>query len=199
LKFDWTIFYTILDNAIVRRPYQFNGQDSMVYEGVRSRVQALQNVAQATVWGVQAGIEYEVVKKLVGVVRLNYIDGRETDDTQNKQVKLRHAPPFHGSVAVKFDNKTFLAELNTQFNGAISAGNLAPSEQAKPFIYATDANGQPYSPGWYTINFKASYKASENVQVSMGLENITDRRYRPYSSGKATPGINFVFSVKEGI
>lgn len=199
LKFDLTVFYTLLDNAIVRRPFSFNGSDSIRYESVQSRVQALQNVANATVWGVQAGADFMVAKNLRTVIRANYIDGRETDDDKNEQVRLRHAPPFFGSAAVKYERAIFSLELNSQFNGGISASDLAPSEQSKPFIYATDNEGRPYSPGWHTLNFKATYQALPQVQVAAGIENITDRRYRPYSSGIVAPGRNFIISVRAGL
>ncbi len=198
-RFDVTLFYTILNDAIVRRPFTFNGKDSIMYEGVRSRVQALQNVAQATVWGVQAGFQYDFAKNLSWIVRGNYIDGRETDDNNNRQVRLRHAPPFYGNSSIRYASGDIALEVNGQFNGEISAANLAPSEQSKPFIYAQDVMGRPYSPGWYTINYKSTYKATKHVQVSFGIENVTNRRYRPYASGIVAAGRNFIFSLKAGL
>ena len=32
--------------------------------------------------------------------------------------------------------------------------------------------------------------------VTAGLENITDQRYRPYSSGLVAPGRNFIVGVR---
>ncbi len=63
-------------------------------------------------------------------------------------------------------------------------------------MYAIDADGNPYSPGWYTLNFKAMYHLNELLSVTAGLENITDQRYRPYSSGLVAPGRNFILSLK---
>ena len=57
LKVDVTGYYTILQNAMVRRNFQLNGLDSIVYDGSLSQVQAIQNAASATVYGVQAGFE----------------------------------------------------------------------------------------------------------------------------------------------
>jgi hemoglobin/transferrin/lactoferrin receptor protein len=199
LRFDATVFYTILDNAIVRRPFSFNGQDSIFYEGVRSRVQALQNVAEANAWGLQAGLEYFFTKQFSWLLRANYIDGQETDDTQNKKVKLRHAPPFYGNTSVKYNTTKVGVELYVLYNGEISAKNLAPSEQAKPFIYAKDENGKPYSPSWYTLNIKGNVKLNKQVQLGAGLENIINRQYRPYSSGIVAPGMNFIVSLRAGL
>ena len=73
---------------------------------------------------------------------------------------------------------------------------MAPTEQDKPDIYARDDNGDPYSPAWYTVNLKLSYQVAKQWQLGMGWENITNRRYRPYSSGIVAAGSNFIFSAR---
>ncbi|TDH26066.1 TonB-dependent receptor [Segetibacter sp. 3557_3] len=199
LTYDLTVFHTILDNAIVRRPFTFNGEDTIIYEGVRSRVQALQNVARAKVWGVQAGYNWKFAKHFSWETRANYIDGRETDDTQNKDVQLRHAPPFYGRLAIAYEREKLMIELSYNFNGSVAAANLAPSEQSKPFIYATNAAGKPYSPSWYTLNLKSVYRFSKHLTATAGFENLTNQRYRVYSSGIVSPGTNFIVSLRAGI
>jgi hemoglobin/transferrin/lactoferrin receptor protein len=84
------------------------------------------------------------------------------------------------------------------FSGEKSFENLPEEEKAKTEIYAVDPDGNPYSPGWYTLNFKAAYQLTTNITVNAGLENLTDQRYRPYSSGIVSPGRNFIISVKAG-
>ena len=91
-RFDVTAFYTYLDNAIIRRPSTFNGRDSIIYEGINSRVQSLQNAAYANVWGIQAGYEWFFVKHWSWALRANWINGKETDETRDEQASLRHAP-----------------------------------------------------------------------------------------------------------
>ncbi|MDO8898250.1 MAG: TonB-dependent receptor, partial [Bacteroidales bacterium] len=59
LKFDFSAFYTLLTDAMVRRTFQLNGADSMMYNGEMSRVLAIQNAARADVYGVQAGLEFK--------------------------------------------------------------------------------------------------------------------------------------------
>ena len=74
--------------------------------------------------------------------------------------------------------------------------DLPDSEISKEYIYAKDANGNPFSPSWITLNIKTSYRFTENLLLSSGLENLTDLRYRPYSSGIVSAGRNFVISLK---
>ena len=195
-RLELNAFYTVLNDAIVRRPTTFNGQDSIDFDGVKSRVEALQNVAKATVWGFQGSAEYYFTGQLSVQTHANWIGGKETDDTKNEQVALRHAPPFYGSTLLKYRHKNLYVEASAYYNSKIKNEDLAPSEQAKTDIYAKDANGKPYSPAWYTLNFKTSYQLTKNLLITAGWENVTNQRYRPYSSGIVAAGSNLIIGLR---
>ena len=199
LRLELNGFHTILNNAIVRRFSTLNGQDSILFDGVLSQVESLQNVAKATVSGIQAGVEYFFNPKFSVYSTANFIKGKETDEEVDEQVALRHAPPFYGTTALRFKHKQFFAEASWVYNGQIKNKDLAPSEQSKTYMYAEDANGLPFSPGWYTINLKTSYRVTANLSLTAGWENITNQRYRPYSSGIVAAGSNFIFSVRANL
>jgi hemoglobin/transferrin/lactoferrin receptor protein len=196
LRLELNGFHTILNNAIVRRPATFNGEDSILFNGVLSRVEALQNTAKATVWGVQASAEVFFAKHFSLQTHANWITGKETDDVNNVQVPLRHAPPFYGSTALRYRIRKISVEASAVYNSEVSNEDLAPSEKSKTDIYAKDSNGNPYSPGWYTINLKASCQVIKNLMLTAGWENITGQRYRAYSSGIVAAGSNFIFSMR---
>jgi hemoglobin/transferrin/lactoferrin receptor protein len=189
-------FYTILSDAIVRRPFTFNGEDSIDFDGLRSGVEALQNVAKATVWGLQASSEIFFTQNLSLQTHANWITGKETDDVKNEQVPLRHAPPFYGSTLLRYRISKLFIEGSSFYNSQVKNSDLSPTEQAKTDIYATDDNGKPYAPGWYTLNLRASYQLTKNILLTTGWENITNQRYRPYSSGIVAAGSNFIVAVR---
>jgi hemoglobin/transferrin/lactoferrin receptor protein len=196
LKVDATTFFTWLDNALTRRPFTYNGADSIVFDGVWSAVEAIQNIAVANVWGVQAGIEFSPNQNFSWTVRANYIKGNETDDKKNEKVPLRHAPPFYASSNIKYTKGKITIIGNMQYNSSISNNNLAPTEKAKTAIYAKDMNGLPYSPAWFIMNIKTAYQINTKCQLNFGWENITNQRYRPYSSGIVAAGSNVVVSAR---
>lgn len=198
LKIDFSAYYTQLENALVRRDYQLNGQDSIIYAGELSQVQAIQNAANANVWGIQAGIEAKLPLNLTFRARLNYQQGEEELD-DGTTAPLRHAPPLFGNIHLIYTINRFEVDFYSDFNGAVSNADLAPSEQEKTYIYAWDDSGLPYSPSWWTLNLKAEYSISNKIMVSGGIENILDVRYRPYSSGISAPGINFIGAVRVSI
>ena len=86
-------------------------------------------------------------------------------------------------------------DLFANFNGSITYNNLAPSERSKAYLYATDADGNPYSPSWFTINAKSNFEITEKINLTASLENITDQRYRVYSSGISSPGRNLILGL----
>jgi hemoglobin/transferrin/lactoferrin receptor protein len=194
-KVDVSAYYTLLDNAMVRRDFKLNGEDSIVYAGEISQVQAIQNAAKAEVYGIQAGIELKL-KSGVGVASdFNWQQGEEELDNGNIS-NSRHAAPWFGISRISYSLPKMQLEVNVQYSGEVSHADLAEEERGKPEIYASDKDGNPYSPSWYSLNFRATKQISQDLSLSAGLENITDQRYRPYSSGIAAAGRNVVLSVK---
>ncbi len=195
LKIDVSAYYTYLDNAMVRRAFQVNGQDSILYNGGMRKVYAIQNAAYATVYGFHAGFELKLPGGFGLSSRYNYQLGNEEMDNGNIS-RSRHASPAFGISRLTYN----FGKLNMQFYAVYSAGvsfdNLNEEERQKKFIYAKDENGNPYCPSWYTLNFKAMYQIHPNLAVSAGLENITDQQYRTYSSGVVAPGRNFILSLR---
>lgn len=197
LDVDFTGFYTLLDHAMVRRPFQVDGQDSIFYNGTMSRVFALQNAAQAHVYGFNTGFKLKLPGDFSVSSRFNYQKGEEEMEDGSTSPS-RHAAPWFGVARLIYSTEKINIQLYSVFSGEVSHKNLNAEERQKPTIYATDENGNPYSPAWYTLNLKTMYQLSSRLTVAAGIENITDQRYRPYSSGLVAPGRNFVFSLIAG-
>ena len=195
VKVDVSTYYTLLDNALVRRDFTLNGASEIVYDGELSQVQAIQNAAKANVYGIQAGVEVKLPTGFRFSTDLNFQKGEEELDNGDKSPS-RHAAPFFGISRVGYANSKVDLELNFQFNDKVAFKDLAEEEKGKKEIYARDRNGNPYSPSWYTLNLKSMYKLTENFTLTAGIENITDQRYRPYSSGIVAPGKNIILAVR---
>ncbi|MCK5033472.1 MAG: TonB-dependent receptor, partial [Calditrichia bacterium] len=193
-RIDITGFYTFLDNAMIKQSFIFNGLDSIKYDGTLSKVKAIQNSAKAYVYGLQAGIELKLPGHFSFLTRLNYQKGKEERDNGDT-FPLRHAAPLFGSAHVFYKNNQLKFDFSAIYNDKITFDNLAPFEQNKPHIYASDKNGNPYSPEWFTLNLKIFYQFNYSISLTIGVENIFDKRYRPYSSGVTAPGRNFITAL----
>jgi hemoglobin/transferrin/lactoferrin receptor protein len=195
LKLDATVYYTVLNNAMVRRDFQFNGADSIVYDGEMSKVVALQNAAKASIYGIQGGLNIKIPGGIGIKSRINYQKGREEMDDGTISA-LRHAAPLFGSTHITYATSRLNLAFYALYNAMISYENLPIDEQGKDYLYAKDGDGNPYVPSWYTLNAKVLYQMNPILSISFGIENITDQRYRPYSSGITAAGRNFIASVK---
>ena len=190
-KVNITGFYTYLVDAMVRRDFTLNGQDSIMYDGEMSKVQALVNAGSAQIYGGSFGFEANITKSLGFKTGLTYMKGKDNDG-----YPVRHVSPLFGNAGLTYIAKNLKLEAYINYNGKISYENLALSERKKTYMYATDSNGNPYSPSWYTLNFIGYYQINKYFQVNFGIENILDHRYRPYSSGIVSPGRNFIIALR---
>ncbi|MFM2251518.1 MAG: hypothetical protein RLZZ358_2448 [Bacteroidota bacterium] len=195
LKLDVTGYYTWLDKAMVRRPTTFNGQTELLYSGELSQLFSIQNAAFAEVKGIQAGFELALSRQLLLSSNYNWQKGVEELDDKSSSPS-RHAAPAFGASKLRLHGKKGTLELSAQYSAAMPFEKMPQEEIAKPALYATDAQGKPYSPSWMIINLAARIPITSNIQINAGVENLLDLQYRGYSSGIVNPGRNFQVSVK---
>jgi hemoglobin/transferrin/lactoferrin receptor protein len=190
LRIELVAFYSYLDNAMVRRDFTMDGLTTMIYDGEESDIQAIVNAGYAEIYGLTAQVDFKLNEYLTWKNGISRIKGYDNDG-----FSIRHAPPLYGNSSINFENDTWKLQLNTFFNNEISFEDLSPTEADKPYLYAVDENGNPYSPTWFTVDLKSSYKFSDTFSLLFELENLMDKRYRTYSSGIAAPGRSFRLSL----
>lgn len=191
---DLATYYTYLDNALVRRDFSINGQTEIIYDGEISNVQAIQNASKAWIYGFEAGIKISFSEHFKFKSQYSIVGGMEEDN--GIEVPVRHVAPSFGNAHLIWKKNKLKCDAFINFNGELSFNSLAASEVRKAYLYAKDKNGNPYAPSWYTINFRSQYEINKNTSLIATLENITNQRYRPYSSGISAPGINFILALK---
>ena len=182
-----TAYVSWLRDAMVRRDFSFNGQDSILYDGKLSKVEALVNTNRAIIYGLSGSLRLHLYKGLSFSQQITYTDGQDISEG----LPLRHTPPVFGRSALQFQAKGLKAELFVQFNGAKEWDELAPSEQAKTHLYSP-AGSLP----WHSWNLRLSYQLTNYLQLNSGLENIFDKHYRPYSSGISAAGRNLYVTLR---
>ncbi|GAA3632453.1 TonB-dependent receptor [Flavivirga jejuensis] len=191
---DMSTYYTYLDNALVRRDYNLNGETEIIYDGELSNVQAIQNASKAWIYGFEVGLKAAITNQIYLTSQYSVLGGTEEED--DIEVPIRHVAPNFGNTHLVWTSKDLKLDMFANYNNELSFNQLAPSEAEKDYIYALDANGDPYSPSWYTLNFRTQYQISNSTSLTASLENITDQRYKTYSSGIAAAGRNFILSLK---
>lgn len=192
--FDLNTYYTYLDNALVRRDYTLNGETEIMYNGELSNVQAIQNASKAWIYGFEVGLKYNISKQLNITSQYNIVRGTEEDE--GVEVPARHVAPYFGNTHITWVKNKLKLDAFANYNSELSFNELAPSEIEKDYIYALDQDGNPYAPSWYTLNFRTQYQIHKSTSVSASIENITNQRYKTYSSGIAAAGLNVILALK---
>ncbi len=206
-----TGFYTRFTNAIVLAGFQLNGQDSVLYDGVNSRVVANQNVNKANIHGFTVNLQTASFNGFVASSTISYTRGRylvnsnkassvyeKQSDGSYKLVKkivntrpLDHVPPIMGKTTLLYRKKKFGGQFYALYNGWKYLDDYNPDGEDNA-QYAT-ADGMP---AWFTLNLKADYALTKTLQLQLGVENILDRNYRAFASGFSAPGRNFIVALR---
>lgn len=208
---DLTGYYTLFRNALVKAPYQLNGQDSILYNGVRSQVLANQNKNKATVYGLQAALTIQLGDAWRFYSSINFTKGTfETDKNKASTIyqkqsngayaqvqanvsskPLDHIPPVFGKTSIQYTKAKWNTELFALYNGwkHLDQYNADGEDNAQ---YAT-ADGMP---GWVTLNWRASANLNKALMLQLGVENIFDRNYRYFASGFSAPGRNLIIALR---
>lgn len=194
LIIDLATYYTFLDNALIRRDYELNGDSEIYYNGELSTVQAMQNASKAWIYGFEVGVEANFTKQLKLRSQYNVIGG--TEDNNGVEEPIRHVAPSFGRTHFVWKADKLLCDAFVVYNNELAFNQLSPSETSKDYLYALDADGNPYAPAWHTLNFRTQYQYNANLSFTASLENITDQRYRPYSSGISAAGRNLILALK---
>ncbi len=193
-RFDFTAYYTLLENALVLADYKFNGADSAMFNGSMKKTQAMQNKDRAYIYGFTGGIQFDFNEyvSLKSVINYNY--GRYADVKRDTVVPLDHIPPVFGQTNLTFKQKKFDGEFFVRYNGIKKSADYSTSGEDNAQYSADRTKG--YMPAWFTLNVRTGYNITNNLRINLACENITDNRYRVFASGINAPGRNFIVSVR---
>ena len=182
-------YYMNYTNALTTGKAQFNGQDSVFYDGTLSPVYTTINANEAYIYGGNLSLNSQVNDQFSLQSSVVYTYGRIKTDIGD--TPLDHIPPVYGRTGITIQQQKFRGEFSVLYNGwkRIADYRLDAEDNEK---YATP-DGMP---AWYTLNARASYQMKENVQLMVGLENILDVNYRVFASNISGAGRNVTFTLR---
>jgi len=205
INFDFAVYYTHLYNSMIRSPFSLTVDsddpsgssiiNQIIYDGELSDIYAIQNTSKSWLYGFETGLKINLSDNFNFKTQYNYLNGEQRDMEGAANLPVRHVSPHFGNVHFIYSKNKTKVDLFFNYNSKLSFSQLSNSERDKPYLYATDENGNPYSPSWHTFNLRTLYEMNKNFQLTASIENISNKLYRPYSSGISAPGINFIFSV----
>ena len=190
--FDCSAYYSYLENALVRKSFTVSGASEMYYDGDISEIQAVQNASKSWIYGFEAGLKVRFSKALKLTTQYSYVHGVQ-EDTAGVELPVRHVAPVFGNAHIIWKYNKLKMDGFINYNGALRGSDI--SAELADYLFALDAEGMPYAPSWYSLNLRSQFDFNKSISVVGAIENITNQRYRTYSSGIAAPGTNLVLAV----
>ncbi len=153
----------------------------------RDVVQAV-NAAESTIRGVEAGFDYAISDELGLRGVLNYTWG-EQEVSGGDEEPADRIPPLTGRVTFTWDaGRDYRVQGWLRF--ADEQDRLSARDERDIRI---DPEG---TDGWVVLGARVDWQPGEDWQVSVGLDNVLDERYRVHGSGIDAPGRNWSLAVR---
>ncbi len=182
------LYYTWFIDAIVTDQFQYEGHDSVLYNGSMSRVLANQNMRKAYIYGLSSSVRSQLSKTLSLQAAVNYTYGRINGSTVTP---LDHIPPAMVRLQLTYAKNKLGADFIVNYNG----------EKKLTDYFRNGEDNEQYAtpegmPAWMTANLRVSYKVQKYITLQAGVDNILDTQYRTFASGINAPGRNLFGAVR---
>ena len=190
----FTTYYTLLNNYIIRAPYELDGSSTIIYDGEEANVVANVNKGNAYIVGGTLNFKGTLSNTWSTRASLTYTQGTAYDTRE----PLSSIPPLFGNVEFNYAKNRIETGMSLIFNGRKRASDYNVSEgidnlNQTPYL---EEEGTFYgSPSWYTINYYIRLKSSKNIDFLVNLDNILDHHYKEFASAISAPGRNISFTV----
>jgi hemoglobin/transferrin/lactoferrin receptor protein len=189
LRVNVNVYYTRLTNGLMTQNSQFQGADSIMYDGQLSQVMSTVNAGKAYIYGIEAALAGQINKYISVLGTVNYTKGRIATDSV--PYPLDHIPPVFGKISVISSVNRLRTEFFVNYAGwkRVVDYNMIGEDN---FAYAT-VDGMP---SWFTLNARVSYSITKAISFQVACENILDQNYRQYASNISAPGRNFILTLR---
>jgi len=189
VNLDLGAYYTQIFNAIVVDKFQYNGQDSVLYDGNMAAVYANQNKRKAKIYGFYGTLGTQLIKGFSFYGSVNYTYGRVATDTTD--IPLDHIPPLTLGLSLHYRWKRLHTEFFVQAHAKKDIKDYLLGAEDNE-IYATP-DGMP---AWQSLNLRVGYTFTKWISAQIGCDNLLDQHYRVFASGTSAPGRNFKATLR---
>ena len=185
-----TFFFSHVHGLVQREFGTFEGKPfrDLDGDGIRSSNELLifqrQNAGDARIHGVELEARLRPAARWTVTAMVTRTMGTE----ENTGEPLRRIPPTFGRAGLGWSSGGRVwADVYSVF--ASRQARLAPGDLTDIRI---PAGG---TPGFVTLNARGALKLNRAVEITLGLENITNRSYRTHGSGIDAAGTNVIFGI----
>jgi hemoglobin/transferrin/lactoferrin receptor protein len=181
-------FYTVVDDLIVSVPAPPANPDSLV---------VVTNAREADIYGVELETAWRFRDGWTLSGYLTWQDGEsETPAFLGGPVvtdNVSRLSPLVGSVALRYEAPGGRWWAEGRITAADTQDDLSAGDQRD-----TQRIPPGGTPSYVVASMHAGMMATENLELTVGLETLTDEDYRVHGSGVNAPGFNAIFGVRMG-
>jgi len=189
IRIEGSFWHTFFQNAITTNVSQFNGLDSVFYDGKMNRVYSNLNSKKAIIYGFSTSVIADISSHSQAYFNYSYTKGSVT--SEDIAQPLDHIAPMLGNLGYMLTLKKLTTEVNLQFSGKKNISDYSNSGEDN-LNYAPKGG----MPAWSILNLKMAYKITRNFTAQAGIDNILDTNYRVFASGINGPGRNFFIALR---
>lgn len=183
---EFTAWYTRYNNAIVVRDFTIDGQDSILYDGVLSNVQANVNAKEAWLGGISHSIRLRW-EQLEFSHAITWTYGQDV----SSDLPMDHIPPLFGQATISYPTGRWQILGKVAYQGWKRPDRYSPRDESNAEFATEDG-----WPAWARVDLKASYRFNEYLQFQGGIDNVLDQHYRSFSSRISAPGRNIWVTLR---
>ena len=151
------------------------------------------NVGDGWTQGIEAGAEADLGAGFTAFGSVAWIAGKAdtypTSDPVLERVHLDRLPPLCGRIGGSYRHESGLT-ARAVLRFAAKADRLSPRDEED-----TQRIPPGGTPGYGVLDLSASYPVTEFADVTLGVENLTDRSYRIHGSGQNDAGRNLILTI----
>lgn len=192
------VFYTLLDNYIIRDRFTINGSDQVLFDGEYGNAVANQNRGNAFITGYTISYLGKLSNAWNTSGFITYTKGR----TYDSEEPMSSIPPLFGQFEVNYKSDKIEVGAALRFNSKKDIEDFNFTEgidnhDLTPIVDANAANNEDIyfgTPSWMTIGINGRYLVTENFSVQARLDNLFDEHYIEFASGISSPGRNLSVS-----
>ena len=183
-----SVFYTDMSDAITRTPIG-------TVAGTGEVITAPTNGADGYLWGGEVEGAMRLNDEFTANGMLSYVDGEVDTFLAGSLTSVREPVsrlmPLTGSVAVRWQQPSSDLWIGARVTAVARGGRLSTRDRG-------DTSRIPPSgtPGYVHVMLNSGYRASDNFELFLTLDNVTDIDYRVHGSGINEPGINVILGGK---
>jgi hemoglobin/transferrin/lactoferrin receptor protein len=179
-----SLFCNWVDGLIESADALYDGSPTITKGSVVYQVKAKANIGTARIYGFESSVSRRITESIRLRAGLAYTRGVNTTADE----PVGSIPPLFGLAGIQYESRKVVAEIWSRF--ASAQRRLSSDDRDDPRIPAEG------TPGWYTMNLRASVRAAEWMRLRVAVENLFDRLYREHGSGVNAAGRNVIGSLE---